>query len=47
MSKQKINPKDNKTNQVNKNEGTSGTNKQYDQAQGNKGTQKNPNKKGK
>ena len=45
MSK-KINPKDNNSNQKNANKGTSGTNKQYDQVQGNKGKQKNPTWKG-
>ena len=42
MSK-KINPKDNSANQQNANKGTSGTNKQYDQAQGNRGKQLNTN----
>ena len=41
----KINPKDNQNNQKNANKGTSGTNKQYDKAQGNKGKQLNPNQK--
>jgi hypothetical protein len=41
----KINPKDNESNMKNANEGTKGTNKQYDQAKGNTGTQKNPNQK--
>lgn len=36
MSK-KINPKDNQANQQNTNKKSSGTNKQYDQVQGNKG----------
>ncbi len=45
MSK-KIDPKDNNANQQNPNKGTDGTNKQYDQAQGNKGKQLNPNWKG-
>jgi len=45
MSK-KITPKDNASNQVNKNKGSSGTNKQHDQNQGNRGKQLNPNKKG-
>jgi hypothetical protein len=36
MSK-KIKPKDNATNQKNANKGTDGTNRQYDQAQGNRG----------
>jgi hypothetical protein len=44
MSK-KISPSDNQGNQVNKNKGSSGTNKQYDQNQGNKGKQQNPNQK--
>jgi len=39
-------PQDNSANQQNPNKGTSGTNKAYDQAQGNKGTQQNPNQKG-
>lgn len=39
----KIKPKDNTANQQNSNKGTSGTNKQYDKVQGNKGKQKNPN----
>jgi len=43
----KINPGDNRSNQQNKNKGTSGTNKQYDQAQGNRGKQQNPNRIGK
>jgi len=38
---------DNKSNQKNANKGTSGTNKSYDKAQGNKGKQQNPNNKGK
>ena len=42
MSK-KVMPKDNKANQANRNLGTSGTNLQYDQAQGNRGKQLNPN----
>lgn len=44
MSK-KTTPKDNSSNQQNANKGTSGTNTAYDKAQGNKGTQKNPNQK--
>ncbi len=44
MSK-KVSPKDNQSNQKNANKGTSGTNKQYDKSQGNKGKQLNPNKK--
>ena len=42
MSK-KVTPKQNQANQTNANKGTSGTNKQYDQAQGNRGKQLNPN----
>lgn len=42
MSK-KITPKQNSSNQQNANKGTSGTNKQYDQNQGNRGKQLNPN----
>lgn len=42
MSK-KISPKDNSANQQNPNKGTDGTNKQYDQNQGNRGKQLNPN----
>ena len=34
---------DNKSNQLNSNKGTNGTNLQYDQAQGNRGKQLNPN----
>jgi hypothetical protein len=41
--KKKIKPQDNSANRQNKNKGTSGTNKQYDQAQGNKGKQQNTN----
>lgn len=41
----KINPKDNQANQQNANKGTKGTNKQHDQAQGNRGKQLNPNQK--
>jgi hypothetical protein len=39
----KISPKDNQSNIQNPNKGTSGTNKQYSQNQGNRGTQLNPN----
>lgn len=46
MSK-KIQPKNNQANQQNPNKGTSGTNKQYSQNQGNKGKQLNPNYTGK
>tara|TARA_Y100001934_G_C12360985_1_gene780734 strand:- start:1010 stop:1150 length:141 start_codon:yes stop_codon:yes gene_type:complete len=35
----KIKPQDNSTNQTNRNKGSSGTNKQYDQAMGNRGKQ--------
>jgi hypothetical protein len=41
MSK-KITPKQNSANTLNPNKGTTGTNKQYDQNQGNKGKQLNP-----
>jgi len=44
MSK-KITPANNKTNQANSNKGTSGTNKQNSQVNGNKGKQLNPNNK--
>lgn len=40
-----INPKNNQANQQNANKGTIGTNRQYDQAQGNRGKQLNPNQK--
>lgn len=40
----KITPQENKSNTKNPNKGTSGTNKQYDQNQGNRGKQLNPNK---
>ncbi|MDO6569013.1 hypothetical protein Q4561_18215 [Alteromonas sp. 1_MG-2023] len=36
----KIKPSDNSANQKNRNKGTSGTNRQYDQAQGNRSKQK-------
>jgi hypothetical protein len=39
-----IDPKDNRSNQKNVNKKTVGTNKQYDQVQGNRGKQLNPNK---
>jgi len=42
----KMKPSDNQTNQRNRNKGTSGTNRQFDQGQGNRGKQKNPNYKG-
>jgi hypothetical protein len=35
----KIDPKDNQSNQLNKNKGTSGTNSAYDKAQGNRSRQ--------
>jgi len=38
-----IKPSNNKANQQNPNKGTPGVNKQYAQAQGNKGKQLNPN----
>lgn len=38
----KIAPKDNSANMPNPNKGTSGTNKQYDQVQGNRGKQMDP-----
>ena len=40
--KQSIKPADNSANQQNSNQGTKGTNKQYDQNQGNRGKQLNP-----
>ncbi len=43
MGDKKIAPKDNSANQQNPNHGTSGTNKAWDKAQGNRGKQKNPN----
>lgn len=43
MAKKKIHPRDNQANMQNANKGTSGTNKQYDQNQGNRGKQLNPN----
>jgi hypothetical protein len=45
QSDNKIKPQDNEANQKNPNKGTPGTNKQYDQAQGNRGKQLNPNQK--
>lgn len=41
----KIKPEDNEANMPNPNKGTDGTNKQYDQNQGNRGAQLNPNRK--
>ena len=43
----KITPKDNAANEQNANKGTSGTNRQYDQNEGNRGKQLNPNQKNK
>ena len=43
----KIKPEDNRANILNPNKGTNGTNKQYDQNQGNRGKQLNPNQKNK
>lgn len=45
MSKQKIKPADNAANMQNANKGTTGTNRQYDQNQGNTGKHLNPNQK--
>ncbi len=47
MSDKKITPQNNAANMQNANKGTSGTNKQYDQNQGNKGKQLNPNQQNK
>ncbi len=46
MGKKPIDPRDNHANQLNPNKGTPGTNRQYDQAQGNRGKQLNPTWKG-
>ena len=43
----KVSPENNTSNQKNANKGSNGTNKQYDQAQGNRGKQMNPNQKNK
>lgn len=43
----KISPNNNSSNQKNANKGSNGTNKQYDQVQGNRGKQMNPNQKNK
>lgn len=43
--KKSIKPSDNTSNQRNANKGTSGTNRQFDQTQGNRGKQLNPNQK--
>lgn len=45
MTKQIIKPNNNSANMQNPNKGTKGTNKQYDQNQGNRGKQLNPNQK--
>ncbi len=42
----KISPADNSSNQGNKNKGTTGTNKQLDQNEGNRGKQLDPKQKG-
>ncbi len=47
MADKKITPQNNAANMQNANKGTSGTNKQYDQNQGNRGKQLNPNQTGK
>ena len=41
----KITPQNNQSNIKNANKGTSGTNRQYDKNQGNRGKQLNPNQK--
>lgn len=41
----KTKPSDNSANQQNPNKGSSGTNKEYDKAEGNRGGQMNPNRK--
>ncbi|ERJ88723.1 MULTISPECIES: hypothetical protein [Porphyromonas] len=41
----KLTPKENAANMQNPNKGTKGTNRQYDQNQGNRGKQLNPNRK--
>lgn len=43
--KKKIDPKDNESNIKNPNKGEKGTNREYDQNQGNRGAQMNPNRK--
>lgn len=45
MEKKRIKPADNASNQKNRNQGSFGTNRQYDQAMGNRGKQMNPNRK--
>ncbi|WP_394953769.1 hypothetical protein [uncultured Helicobacter sp.] len=47
MSDKKITPQNNAANMQNANKGTSGTNKQYAQNQGNRGKQLNPNQQNK
>ena len=42
MPRKPIDPADNSANQQNPNKGSSGTNRQYDQGQGNRGKQLNP-----
>lgn len=42
----RMKPSDNRTNMQNANKGTNGTNRQYDQVQGNRGQQMNPNRNG-
>ncbi|WP_281760970.1 hypothetical protein [Pseudodesulfovibrio nedwellii] len=46
-NRNKISPSNNSVNMPNANKGTSGTNRQYDQNQGNRGKQMNPNPGGK
>lgn len=43
MANKSISPQNNSANQQNANKGTNGTNRQYSQAQGNRGAQLNPN----
>lgn len=45
MSRKTIKPADNESNMSNPNKGSDGTNTQYDQNQGNRGKQLNPNRK--
>lgn len=45
MQQKKITPSDNSSNQQNPNKGNVGTNRQNAQVHGNRGAQKNPNKK--
>ena len=45
MANKPIKPADNQANMQNKNKGTSDTNRQYDQNQGNRRKQMNPNQK--